>query len=75
MLDFKATSRSYLVTAKRILRYVKGTINYGLLYDRSEQFTCMGIQMQIGLEIVMIKGHCLMVHLIQAIDEFHGLKL
>ena len=36
-----------LIASKHVMRYLKGTIDFGLYYDTD----CMVIQMQIGLEV------------------------
>ncbi|XP_038985581.1 secreted RxLR effector protein 161-like [Phoenix dactylifera] len=38
----KAPTSSYLKVAKRILRYIKGTLNYGLFYSFVDNFTLVG---------------------------------
>ena len=37
-----ALTMTHLKTAKRILRYVKGTLDFGLLYSPSEEFKLYG---------------------------------
>ena len=39
--------RVHLVAAKHVMRYLKGTIDFGLYYDTD----CMVIQMKIGMEV------------------------
>ena len=41
--------RVHLVTAKHVMRYLKGTIDVGLYYDGSHEYRFMATQMQIGL--------------------------
>jgi hypothetical protein len=40
----------HLVVAKRVLRYIKGTLDYGILYSNHE-FSLVSSMMQIGSEI------------------------
>ena len=50
----------HLLAAKRILRYLKGTTNYGLLYNRGERSDLFGLLIVTMLEIQMIEK----VHLV-----------
>jgi hypothetical protein len=47
--------RVHLVAAKRVMRYLKGTLDYGICYTRDHEFTLLVILIQIGLEVSQIK--------------------
>ena len=42
---------SHLTAAKRIIRYVNGTANYGLWYSKDSNDCLLGIQMLTGLAV------------------------
>ena len=44
----------HLVAAKHVMRYLKGTIDFGIYYDGSHEYRLLAIQMQIGLEVSQI---------------------
>ena len=49
---FQSDPREYHVTAvKRILKYLKGTPNLGLMYKKTSEYKLLVIMMQITLEI------------------------
>ena len=40
--NIEVPTMNHLMTAKRIFRYVKGTLNFGLLYSPSKEFKLVG---------------------------------
>ena len=63
---------SHLIVVKRILRYVKGTKDLGILYDTKQNISsmCMATLIQIG---VMIKGIERVQHHMCSYMEMHQL--
>jgi hypothetical protein len=47
--------RVHLVAAKHVMRYLKGTLNYGLCYTGDHDFKLYGILIQIGLKMLHTK--------------------
>ena len=47
-------TNSHWVAIKHILRYLKGTTSYGFHITRGSSFSLHGLQMQIGLVVLMI---------------------
>jgi hypothetical protein len=45
--------RVHLVAAKHVMRYLKGTIDYGLSYDRDHNFTLSGYTDSVGQEALL----------------------
>ncbi|KAL0544465.1 hypothetical protein IC582_019580 [Cucumis melo] len=51
----ESPTTTYLKVAKRILRYLKDTLDYGLFYSSSKEFELEGYMIVTGLEILMIE--------------------
>ena len=50
--------RVHLVATKHVMRYLKGTIDFGLYYDNSHEYRLYGYTDQIGPEVSQIeKAH------------------
>ena len=47
--------RVHLVAAKHVMRYLKGTIDFGLYYDGSHEYRLYGYNMHIGMEVSQIE--------------------
>jgi hypothetical protein len=47
--------RVHLVAAKHVMRYLKGTLEYGLYYTGDHDFRLLVILIQIGLEVFLIE--------------------
>jgi hypothetical protein len=47
--------RVHLVDAKHVMRYLKGTLDFGLCYTRDHDFRLIVILIQIGLEVFLIE--------------------
>ena len=50
-----APKESHLTTVKQIIRYINGTLDYGLWYQKTQMLALLGIQMQTGLAMWMIE--------------------
>jgi hypothetical protein len=47
--------RVHLVAAKHVMRYLKGTLDFGLCYTGDHDFRLLVILIQIGLEVFLIE--------------------
>jgi hypothetical protein len=47
--------RVHLVAAKHVMRYLKGTLDFGLYYNGDHEFRLVGILIQIGMEVFLIE--------------------
>ncbi|XP_042441388.1 uncharacterized mitochondrial protein AtMg00810-like [Zingiber officinale] len=65
---------SHLYAAKRILKYIKGAIDYGLLYSSTKDVEFFGFSDMIGMEVMMIARALLDTCFILVILHLLGLQ-